>query len=65
MGYPEQRQRLATGSDARGVFKPRHVGAAFSLGPDQAGARFLSVSHGGSFGMDRAGGYGNGLRGMA
>jgi hypothetical protein len=65
MGCPEQRQRLATGSAARGLFKSRHVGAAFSLGLDRAGARFLMFSHGCSFGNDRAGGYGNALRGMA
>lgn len=65
MGYPEQRQRLATGSDARGVCKPRHVGAAFSLGLDRAGARFLMVSHGGSFGNKPADRHGNALKGMA
>lgn len=65
MGCPEQRQRLATGGDARGLCKSRHVGAAFSLGRDRAGARFLMFSHGCSFGNDRAGGYGNAPRGMA
>jgi hypothetical protein len=50
---------LATVSDAQGVCKSRHVGAAFSLGPDQAGARFLNVSHGGSFGKAELARHGN------
>lgn len=64
MGYPEQRQRLATGGDARGVCKSRHVGAAFSLGPDQAGARFLNVSHGASVGKVELVRHGNEMRAM-
>jgi hypothetical protein len=65
MGCPALRQRLATDGDARGVFKSRRVVAAVSHGPDQAGALFLMVNHGGSFGKTWPAAYGNESKDMA
>jgi hypothetical protein len=56
---------LATVSGVKGLCKSRPVGAADSPGPDQAGAHFLNLSHGISFGARRRVVYGNPAKVMA